>query len=135
MSNINLHTLIILPGGTVKYFCEDGLSALSVMHIKQILNFSGKLVAVNCGAGNEWVALGQAYYDMWILYMRATTGSNEQKDYELAYKENLADFEKFKASDVYKAWYGDDAQVYKRMMQAKAKVWCGHEIDMHNYIY
>ena len=64
MSNTKIHSLVILPGATVKYFCKDGLSSLSVMHVEQLLNFGGKLVPVNCGAGNEYVALGQAWNDM-----------------------------------------------------------------------
>ena len=59
-----IHQLIILPGATVKYFCMDGLSSLTVMHIQEILNFGGKFVPVNCGAANEYVALRQAVDNM-----------------------------------------------------------------------
>ena len=59
-----LHSLIVLKGATVNYFCQDGLSSLTVLHVGEILNFGGKLVPVNCGAGNEYAALDQAVQDM-----------------------------------------------------------------------
>ena len=63
-----IYTLITLPGATVKYYCKDGLSSLTVMHVGQILQYGGKLVPVNCGAGNEWAALNKAQNDMFELW-------------------------------------------------------------------
>ena len=60
----SVHTMLILPNGTTKIYCKDGLSALTVLHVQEILNFHGQLKFVNCGAGNEWVALVQAINDM-----------------------------------------------------------------------
>ena len=53
----SLHSLIILPGATVRYFCKDGLSSLSVMQVQKIFMFGGKMVSVNCGADIELIAL------------------------------------------------------------------------------
>ena len=65
-----IHSVIILPGATVKYFCKDGLSSLTFYHIQQILNFGGKLKAINCGAGNEFTALYKAMHDMYDTYFK-----------------------------------------------------------------
>ena len=63
-----LHSLIIVKGATVKYFCKDGLSSLTVMHIGEILNFGGNFEPVNCGGGNIYAALDQAKKDTYQRY-------------------------------------------------------------------
>ena len=45
-----VHTLLILPGSTMKFFCQDGLSPLEQMNIGKIFNFGGNLKPINCGA-------------------------------------------------------------------------------------
>ena len=60
----SIHSMIILPGSVVRYFCKDGLSSLTVFNVERILNFGGEMKAVNCGAANEWLALHQAVFDM-----------------------------------------------------------------------
>ena len=52
-----VHSMILLPGDKMRYFCKDGLSPLDTEHIEQLLNFGGKIEAVNCGAENEYVTL------------------------------------------------------------------------------
>ena len=46
----NLHSLIINPGVTLTYVCENGLTPMDKLHVGQILNFGGHLKAENCGA-------------------------------------------------------------------------------------
>ena len=103
-SSTSVHSVIILKGATVRYFCKDGLSSLSVLHVGELLNFGGNLVPVNCGVGNEWVAVVQARTDMNDLYMMYPKGSKEKFDAEKAMEENKAKSIKFEQSDLYKAW-------------------------------
>ena len=59
-----VHQLVILPGKTVQFFCKDGLSPATVFNIDQIYKFGGDLKFVNCGTGNIYAGLDQAYFDM-----------------------------------------------------------------------
>ena len=52
-----VHSVILLPGDTLRYFCEDGLSPLDIGNVGKILNFGGNIVPVNCGASNEYATL------------------------------------------------------------------------------
>ena len=57
MAGTKIHQVIILQGGTVKFWCKDGLSSLDVLHVNKIMNFGGDMEAVNCGPENEYGAL------------------------------------------------------------------------------
>ena len=64
-----IHELLILPGSKVRFLCVDGLSPATVLDIDHIFSFgSGKMEFVNCGAGNIYMALQQAFYTMGKLY-------------------------------------------------------------------
>ena len=63
-----VHSLIILPGSNLIYFCKDGLSPLSIMLIEKIFNFGGRMRAMDCGVESEYAALMIAETDMWHLY-------------------------------------------------------------------
>ena len=52
-----VHSVILLPGDHMRYFCKDGLSPLDVNNVGKILNFGGSIEAVDCGAQNEYVVL------------------------------------------------------------------------------
>ena len=130
----SIHQLILLPGGKVKYFCKDVLSSLDVMQVGKILNFGGNLVPVNCGTANQYVALWQAYLDMWGManYSRswmetiANSKMDETDDYYRAMQENVNNFAKFMQTDEYKAWIsGKD--VKELQFQTILKHVCGHE--------
>ena len=82
-SDTSIHSVIILPGAKVRYFCKDGLSPLTVMHVGQILNFGGDLVPVNCGAGNEIVALKQALDDMDAAFSSPDISNDERTKHDL----------------------------------------------------
>ena len=60
----SVHSIILLPGSTYQYFCKDGLSPLDVMQVGRIINFGGKIKAVDCGASKEYATLNQAIDDM-----------------------------------------------------------------------
>ena len=61
---MTIHSAIILPTSTVRFFCKDGLSPIDVLNIEHIYRFGGDMQFVNCGADNELVALWQAKLDM-----------------------------------------------------------------------
>ena len=84
-----VHSVILLPGDKMRYFCKDGLSPLDVMNVGQILNFGGSIEAVDCGAQNEYVTLEQAEDDMANLYRMAPDGS-AKVDFKAAREENRA---------------------------------------------
>ena len=60
----DVHTAILVKGDTQRYFCKDGLSAIDVFHISQILNFGGKTEFVNCGPKNQWLGMMHSIYSM-----------------------------------------------------------------------
>ena len=99
-------------------YCKDGLSALDVYNIEHIYHFgSGNLTFKDCGAANEWVALNQAYQDMYHAWQTSPMLSNDPKspikDYHLAYEANAANIVKFAKTDVYKNWIttGDEHEL------------------------
>ena len=70
-----VHSVILLPGNTLTYFCKDGLSPLDVNNVGTILNFGGSIKPVNCGASNEYATLVQAKGDMETLAKAAPWNS------------------------------------------------------------
>ena len=64
----HIHNLIILPGNDVQFFCKDGMSPATVYNINKIYKLGGELKFVNCGAGNIYAGLEQAYGDMTVKY-------------------------------------------------------------------
>ena len=105
-SSTSVHTVIILPGDTVRYYCKDGLSPLNFHHVQEILNFGGNLKAVDCGAANEWVATNQAYRDMWARFFnnRDTYDQATKDDIAMAMNYDVGLLNKFESSDFYRSW-------------------------------
>ena len=89
-----IHSVIIEPGVTMTYVCVDGLSPLVKHKVAELLVFNGHLKAVDCGAGEEWVTLNQAYLDMTDL-AHTTPEGDERKDYLKALDENYEAFLEF----------------------------------------
>ena len=119
-----VHSVILLPGNNLTYYCKDGLSPLDVQNIEHLLNFGGNIKAVDCGAGNEYVTLMQAMGDMMNMYFDAAQRKNEtqQADFDAARIENQKSFAKFQQSDVYKKWVAgkDSNQINEMLFQANA---------------
>ena len=138
MAGTKIHQVIILQGGTVRYFCKDGLSSLDVMQVNKIMNFGGKIIPVNCGAENEFAALRQAYTSMYYeannldsIYHKVSTGLfsdfkiDKTNNLYTALKENEKNLQKFQKTDEFKKWIaGKD--VPEVLFQAEMKHECGH---------
>ena len=67
-----LHSAIILPGSTIKFFCTDGMSQSDIFNVQHVLNFGGNMKFVNCAANNEYVGLNQAVADMQNEWLNAS---------------------------------------------------------------
>ena len=104
---MNIHTAILLPGNTGKFFCVDGLSTAEQFNIESLLNFGGKLEFVNCGAQKEYELIFKAWKDMSKLaydIMVNPPSIEVVKDYTIASILNEQHFNKFKTTDIYKQW-------------------------------
>ena len=121
-----VHSIILLPGDKMRYFCKDGLSPLDVNNVGQILNFGGDIEAVDCGASNEYATLAQANGDMYDL-LKDSLGKNQ--DIKTASQQNQINQLKFMLSDVYRNWIAGktDSQSIEMRFQAQAQHYCGQE--------
>ena len=82
------HSVLILPGGFIQFYCKDGLSPYEVMNIQHFYNFGGNIKMVNCGVENEFAALDEAVFDMKQLMNQQNYFSQAHKDMEDAFKFN-----------------------------------------------
>ena len=126
---------MVLHGGTVKFYCKDGLSSLTLMHIEQILNFGGKMKAVNCGAANQWVAINKPYDSMYKLRKKYSYGHEQMRmDIEKAMDQDKEKILAFHKTDIYKAWV-DGKVPWEQWFQALAMVNCGHKITPPHKVF
>ena len=110
-----VHSVILLPGNQLTYFCKDGLSPLDADNVGRILNFGGSIKAVDCGASNEFATLWQAVGDMNTLAV-STSDPVKKSDYESAYLTNIKNTNKLMNSPVYQSWiYGKSLEEQKEM--------------------
>ena len=99
----NVHSVILMPGSTARLICQNGLSPIDVQHIKQIINFGGKLKFIHCTVSNEFIAQAQAYMNM-ADKARSSRG-RAKADFNLAKQTNLDNYSKFYLSNIFQAWF------------------------------
>ena len=100
-----IHSMIINPGVTMTYVCEDGLTSLEKYHIAEILNFDGHLQPENCGPAQEYITLFQAWGDM-LQRANDTPKGQAKNDFYLAADKNEDAENKFEGTDLYNKWIG-----------------------------
>ena len=129
-----VHSVILLPGETLTYFCKDGLSPLDAQNGERIFNFGGTLKAVDCGVPNEWASLHRAVMGMIELANSVVDSKDEKdivryQDYYTSKRKDQDDFRVFLHSDGYQKWIAGKTQEedYEIMFQALSKQLCGYE--------
>ena len=132
-----IHNAIILPGGTMRFYCKNGLSSIDVYNIQKLYNFGGSMKFVNCDTGSQWVALHQATYDMYDRYRNtfiplpfAKTYESKKRQFDnsnKAYRMDEDVLRQYEKTDAFKQWIGKDSYQHKES-EALMKHLCGKKL-------